>query len=79
MVKTLKIFFLQTQESFGAEFWYIASRTQGLPSSFVMTVSGPLTFLRQGQICDSMHLHGENVLRMYERLVAEIDSVRLKK
>ena len=32
--KTLKNLFLQNQESFKAESWYIASWTQGLPSLF---------------------------------------------
>ena len=33
MVKTLKNFLLQNQESFEAESWYIASGMQGLPTS----------------------------------------------
>ena len=28
----------------------------------MMTVSGPLNFLRQGQICIHMHLYGENAI-----------------
>ena len=34
MVKTLKIRFLQNQEDFGADCWYIASRTHGQPPLF---------------------------------------------
>ena len=43
-----------------------------------MIVRGPLTFLRQGQICVPMHLYVENVeksfLKMYGRLMAETNN-----
>ena len=39
-----------------AETWYIALRTQGLPSLFMMILDWPLTFLQQGQICIPIHL-----------------------
>ena len=32
--KTLENFLLQNKESFDAQYWYIASGTQGLPSLF---------------------------------------------
>ena len=35
----------------------------------MMTVSGPLTFLRQGQICVPMHLYGENVEKSFSQNV----------
>ena len=41
-----------------AETWYIASRTIGLPSLFMMT------FLQQGQI---YHLYGENVSKSFSQ------------
>ena len=48
MVKSLKNH-LQNQDSFMAETWYIALRTQGLPSLFMMILGWPLTFLQQAR------------------------------
>ena len=44
-IKTLKNLFLQTQESFEAESWYIASGTEGLPSLFHEILRWPETVL----------------------------------
>ena len=69
MVETLKNLLAQSQESFESESWYIAS----ISTKFVqmMTVSGPLTFLRQGQICAPMHLYGENVEKSFSHGVSK--------
>ena len=37
----------------------------------MMTVSGPLTFLRQGQICVFIDLHGENVAKSFSQNVVK--------
>ena len=52
MVKTLKKLLLQYWESFVAESWYTASRTQGLPSLLKWWYQDDLwPFLWYGQIC----------------------------
>ena len=35
----------------------------------MMTVSGPLTFLWQGQNCVPMHLYGDNVEKLFSQNV----------
>ena len=64
MVKTLK--FPQNQENVEGGSWYIASRTQCLPSLFKWW---PLTFLQQGQICLPIHFYGENVEKSFSQNV----------
>ena len=59
---------LQYQESFGAESWYIASRTRSAKFVQMMTVGWPLTFLRQGQSV-SIHLDAENVEKSFSQNV----------
>ena len=69
MVETLKNLLLQNQECFGAESWYIALRTRSTKFVQMMIIGWPLTFLRQGQICVSMHFYGENVDKSFSQNV----------
>ena len=65
--KTLKNLLLQNQKSF--ESWYIASRTQSIPS---FSNDDPrLTFdlFTAGQICVPIHLYGENVEKSFSQNV----------
>ena len=38
----------------------------------MMTVSGPLTFLRQGEICVPMHLYRENVEVIFSECIKDL-------
>ena len=44
----------------------------------MMTVSGPLTFLQQRQICIPMHLYGENVEKSFSQNVLKTNDLNLQ-
>ena len=74
MVETLKNLLLKNQESFGSEILvHVYSIKDSRSTKFVqmMTVRGPLIFLRQGQICVPMHFYGENIEKLFSQNVLD--------